>query len=455
VPPTKGELGHSTDSLDLELTLSDDLESSTERPQRLEAPTIPSLPPVGRPKANGANGTQPANGEGPSGSSPNELLGALEKGSSDDLEDLVDAIIGASGSSSDHEAPSSSSSPESEPPPRLPPRSSSSTPRIPEPKDEDVPSPWSHEPPAMPETPVPSGSDPGAPSGPVFSPGDVIGDRYEIIGMLGEGGVSHVFRAMHRLLKKEHAIKVMRPELSAMESARERFKLEAQAVCRLDHPNIARVTDFGQARDGRMYLVMELVDGESLATILERTPVLPPSRALFYTVQLLRGLRHAHDNGVVHRDLKPDNVVVATRDGEELPKILDFGIAKIINQPTEGRAITQVGSVFGTPRYMSPEQAAGEPVDHRADIYALGVILYQLLSGRLPFDGSSTVQILSRVLTQPPPAMALVTPTRTAGREIEELVMKALEKERADRYDSATDFLMAIEAVARKHRLFG
>ncbi len=237
-----------------------------------------------------------------------------------------------------------------------------------------------------------------------------------------------------------------------MPSAQERFQLEARAVCRLDHPNIVRVTDFGHGRDGRMFLVMDVVEGESLAGMLRRESALDIRQALRFVCQLLSGLKHAHDAGVVHRDLKPENVIIAEREGKLIPKILDFGIAKITDQEGQ-RSITQAGTVFGTPRYMSPEQAAGEQVDLRTDIYTVGVILYQMLTGRIPFDGTSTVQILSRVLTQPPPPMRLAYPDRDAVRAVEELVMRALEKERDARYADTTEFEASIDAVVQRYGL--
>lgn len=289
--------------------------------------------------------------------------------------------------------------------------------------------------------------------GPTLNPGDIISERYKILGVLGEGGVSVVYRAEHTLLRKHVALKVMRPEVSSMPSAKERFQLEARAVCQLDHANIVRVTDFGYAADGRMFLVMDLVEGDSLASMILRAERIELPTALSFAIQLLRGLRHAHDSGVIHRDLKPDNIIIAMREGQPLPKILDFGIAKLTDQDGQ-RSITQAGTVFGTPRYMSPEQAAGEAIDLRTDLYTIGVILYHMLTGRMPFDGSSTVQILSRVLTQPPPPMRLEEPNREVGRAVEALVLRALEKERDVRFSSANEFMTSIEALARKHRIF-
>ncbi len=294
------------------------------------------------------------------------------------------------------------------------------------------------------ETPAPG------PTAHPLSPGDVVAGRYRIIGVLGEGGVSVVYRAEHMLLGKPVALKVMRWELSEMPAAKERFQLEARSVCRLDHPNIVRVTDFGYASDGRMFLVMDVVEGESLASLLQRAGPLDIRLGLAFIRHILNGLKHAHAAGLVHRDLKPENVVITEREGSPIPKILDFGIAKITDRDG-ARAITKAGMVFGTPRYMSPEQAAGEEIDLRTDLYTLGVILYQMLTGRVPFDGGSTVQILSRVLTQPPPPMRLPHPNREAAHAVEQLVMRALEKERDARFADTTEFAASIDALVERY----
>ncbi|MEQ8273343.1 MAG: protein kinase [Deltaproteobacteria bacterium] len=300
------------------------------------------------------------------------------------------------------------------------------------------------------QTSEPSDDAAPGPTAHKLSPGDVVSGRYRIIGVLGEGGVSVVYRAEHMLLGKPVALKVMRWELSEMPAAKERFQLEARSVCRLDHPNIVRVTDFGYASDGRMFLVMDVVEGESLASLLHRTGPLDIRLALAFIRHILAGLKHAHAAGLVHRDLKPENVVITEREGSPIPKILDFGIAKITDRDG-ARSITKAGMVFGTPRYMSPEQAAGEEIDLRTDLYTLGVILYQMLTGHVPFDGGSTVQILSRVLTQPPPPMRLPHPNREAARAVEDLVMRALEKERDARFADTTEFAASIDALVERY----
>ena len=246
--------------------------------------------------------------------------------------------------------------------------------------------------------------------------GTIIGERYKIEDVIGEGGVSVVYRCAHSFLRKDVAIKVLRPELATMPPVVERFHREARSVAQLDHPNIVRVIDFGKSSTGSLFLVMDLIDGVSLADEIEREGYLAPTSAVRIAISILTGLEHAHSRGVIHRDLKPDNIMlIVAESGPTEVKILDFGIAKLGDVEIGSRPITEAGMVFGTPRYMSPEQAAGEPVDHRSDLFAVGIILYQLLSGQLPFDGETTVQILRRVLTQPAPRLRVNSlPSATA-----------------------------------------
>ncbi len=276
--------------------------------------------------------------------------------------------------------------------------------------------------------------------------GDVIGDRYRVIDELGEGGMSVVYRVEHMLLLKQMALKLLRPELSSLPSVVERFQLEARSVCQLDDPNIVRVTDFGRQPNGSLYLVMDYLEGESLAARLRHQGQLAPMTAVDVAVQILSGLSHAHRFGVVHRDLKPENIMLVPKFDRTQVKILDFGIAKLAarEEADSAKPITQAGTVFGTPRYMSPEQASAEPVDLRADLYAVGVILYECLSGQPPFDGPSAVKILAKVLTEDPPRLNLSEPNKRVGTEIEAVVMRALEKEKEDRFPTADAFRAAL-----------
>ncbi len=282
---------------------------------------------------------------------------------------------------------------------------------------------------------------------PRLPPGTVIGERYRIEDVIGEGGVSVVYRCSHSFLRKDVAIKVLRPELASMPPVVERFHREARSVAQLDHPNIVRVIDFGKSGSGSLFLVMDLIEGMSLADQLDREGWLAPTTAVRISIGILTGLEHAHARGVVHRDLKPDNIMlVGGETGPTEVKILDFGIAKLGDGELGRRPITEAGMVFGTPRYMSPEQAAGEPVDHRSDLFSVGIILYQLLSGQLPFDGDTTVQILRRVLTQPAPRLKVNGLPTATSEAIADVVSRSLAKNPEERFASARNMREALQA---------
>jgi serine/threonine protein kinase len=317
-----------------------------------------------------------------------------------------------------------------------------------------APAAWGDDPapPPPPPTPAPLGTGSGWTPPPTppdgeepteLQPGDVLQDRYRVIDELGRGGMSIVYRAEHMLLIKEVALKLLRPELSMLHNVVERFQREARSVCRLDDPNIVRVTDFGRTSTGLLYLVMDLIQGGSLAGYIRERGKVGVEEATHLVRQILSGLTHAHRYEIVHRDLKPENIMLVSE--RRLVKILDFGIAKLGG--SDQVSITQAGTVFGTPRYMSPEQAAGEPVDHRTDLYTVGVILYQLLTGRVPFDGESTVQLLAKVLTQPPPEMDFECPNPSVRAHLQAVTLKALAKEPEDRFDSAQAFLEALDGI--------
>jgi serine/threonine protein kinase len=294
--------------------------------------------------------------------------------------------------------------------------------------------------------------------------GAVLADRYRVLAPLGRGGMGAVYRVEHLTLKKELAVKLLHPELSRLDEIARRFEREAEAAARLDHPNIVTVTDFGRTADGLLFLVMELLDGPSLAQVIrpgldghERGTgpgrPLAPARALAILRQILRALAKAHGRGIVHRDLKPENVVLVERDGQpDWVKIIDFGIAKITVPEgvaaRPGDALTQAGVVFGTPEYLSPEQAMGEEADGRADLYAAGVMLFEMLTGRRPFEASSRVEILSMHLVREPPPVRSVNPDADVSPEVEALVRRAMAKKRDARFPDAIAFLAALDQAA-------
>ena len=291
--------------------------------------------------------------------------------------------------------------------------------------------------------------------------GAVLADRYRVLAPIGRGGMGAVYRVEHLTLKKELAVKLLHPELSRLDEIARRFEREAEAAARLDHPNIVTVTDFGRTADGLLFLVMELLDGPSLAEVIRpgldgHEPgggpgrPLAPARALAILRQILRALAEAHGRGIVHRDLKPENVVLVERDGQpDWVKIIDFGIAKITAPagvtPRPGEALTAAGVVFGTPEYLSPEQAMGEEADGRADLYAAGVMLFEMLTGRRPFEASSRVEILSMHLVHEVPSVRAVAPDADVAPEVEALVRRAMAKKRDDRFPDAINFLAAVD----------
>jgi len=239
--------------------------------------------------------------------------------------------------------------------------------------------------------------------------GTVIADRYRVESILGEGGMGRVYRARHVRVPREAAIKVLRRALIADSYAVAAFNREARNAASVgDHPNVAAVYDFGETADGLVFLAMEFIEGETLTRRLEREPVLSPGRAVEIVRQIAAGLTAAHElpEPVVHRDLKPDNILLkATRDGSDWVKIVDFGIAKAAKRDTQ--MLTTPGLVVGTPRYMSPEQLTGGAIDARSDIYALGMIAFQMLSGSMPFasasrEEESTIEWALQRLTRQP-----------------------------------------------------
>jgi eukaryotic-like serine/threonine-protein kinase len=272
--------------------------------------------------------------------------------------------------------------------------------------------------------------------------GRVIADRYLILARLGEGGMGRVYAAEHVKMNRQCAIKVMNPSLMNDAESTARFAREASNAARILHPNVAAVFDFGES-DRTVYLVMEYVDGEPLSDILAREGALQPRRAIDIARQIADGLSAAHELGLIHRDLKPDNVIVTRkRDGKEIAKVVDFGIAKAVSDSPQD-ALTRSGLVIGTPEFMSPEQLLGDPVDQRTDIYALGCMLYQMLSGAKPFDADSREQMIRRRLHEPPPHIREIVPS--IPKRVDTLIAHMLARSTADRLASAAEVSTSLD----------
>jgi serine/threonine-protein kinase len=278
--------------------------------------------------------------------------------------------------------------------------------------------------------------------------GRTIAQKYRVEALIGEGGMGKVYRAHQVALDKMVVLKVLRHSLLSDERTVARFKREAKAASRLNHPNSISILDFGQTEDGALYIAMEFVPGQDLHTVLSKDGPLAESRIVRLISQVLSALSDAHRAGVIHRDLKPENIMVEQRRNEaDFVKVLDFGIAKI-QDGDDGPALTRTGFVCGTPEYMSPEQARGGTLDHRSDLYAVGVILYQLITGRLPFESDSAVGYATKHLTEEPIPPSRRRPELRISQPMERLIMRALSKDPDDRPEDAEVFkneLLAVE----------
>lgn len=278
--------------------------------------------------------------------------------------------------------------------------------------------------------------------------GSVLADRYRLVKLLGWGAMGAVYVGEHLKIGRKDAIKVLKASLARDPEAVARFARGARNASAIRHPNVCTVYDFSDTSDGLQFLAMELVDGESLTSLLRREGPLSLDRAGRIAIQAASALQAAHDMGIVHRDMKPDNVMLTKdRDGNDLAKVVDFDIAKGSAEGEE-RGVTRMGFVVGTPEYMSPEQLTGDPLDGRSDVYSLGIVLFRMLSGDLPYRSRSTQELMVDRLTRDPLKLADVAPDRAFPAAVQRVLDRALARDRDDRPDNALAFARELwEAV--------
>lgn len=271
--------------------------------------------------------------------------------------------------------------------------------------------------------------------------GSLLDGKYRIERRLGSGGMGTVYAARHKVINKQVAIKILNPDTDGDDALPERFKREAEVAASVRHPNIVEVNDFGETGNGLLYMVMEYVAGASLRELISKEKQLSPERVVSLGCQICSAIAVVHAAGIVHRDLKPENVIIETIDARETARVLDFGIAKMLDRI----GLTRVGFVLGTPDYMSPEQASAQPLDHRSDIYSLGIILYELLSGQVPFSGPKPRQILIRhAIEMPKPIAELRSDLPEA---LARVCMRALEKSPAKRQQTAAELASELRSA--------
>jgi serine/threonine-protein kinase len=311
--------------------------------------------------------------------------------------------------------------------------------------------------------------------------GTTVGN-YHLETILGRGGMGTVYSGEHVYIGKRVAVKVLHSKFARYEDAVKRFLREARAASSINHPNIVDVTDFGPLVDGGVYFVMEYLEGTSLEDLIEKSGAIPLHRALNVANQISFALAAAHDKGIVHRDLKPDNIMLIKRPGRrelvkavlaeggstryvvekeneyDFVKILDFGIAKVLTRDELGPKQTLAGAVFGTPEYMSPEAARGEEVDHRADVYSAGVILFDMITGRPPFEAQAAAEVLAMQINQPPPRARQVAPHLEITESAERLILRTMAKDPDKRHQSMDEFRAELQdcygsiSFRRNHR---
>jgi len=283
--------------------------------------------------------------------------------------------------------------------------------------------------------------------------GTLLNDRYELVKPLGSGGMAHVWLGRDRILGRPVAVKILREEYTSQPDFQERFLKEAQAIARLSHPNLVTVYDFG-IQNGQYFMIMEYVEGEDLKSFLRHTPgpsvgsggSQPVDLWLDITIQVCEGLGLAHRAGLVHCDVKPQNILL---NGEMIAKIADFGIARAMGRSAAGETPSEGDVIWGSPQYVSPEQAAGDPLTPSSDIYSTGVMLFEFLTGRLPFPGKDPRTLSLQHMLEPAPSPRLLNPSLPP--ELDEIVLRALAKDPAQRYRNGDQMARVLKTFLAEH----
>lgn len=277
-----------------------------------------------------------------------------------------------------------------------------------------------------------------------------LANQFKILEKIGSGGMGAVYKAEQPDMRRFVAVKILHPRYLARADLVSRFRREARAMSHLSHPNTAKVFLYGQLEDGACYFVMEYLAGKNLAQTVRAEGPMAAERAIPIMVQVCSALQEAHTQGIVHRDLKPENVFLTNQGGiPDYPKVLDFGLAKVTEREMRPGSLilTQEGMVFGTPEFMSPEQARGEKLDGRSDIYSLGIILYELLTGKLPFDANQPMEYIQRHIKEVPISLQARAPSRTFPPGLWDVINKTLAKRPNDRFQSAAEFGQALQHI--------
>ncbi|QQR58504.1 MAG: protein kinase [Candidatus Melainabacteria bacterium] len=290
--------------------------------------------------------------------------------------------------------------------------------------------------------------------------GQILNERYKVVEEIGRGGMSIVYKGVHELMDRLVAIKVLLPQLVSDQTSIKRFQVEAQAASCLSHPNVITIYDYGVVDDEQPFLVMDFLEGESLSDIIKRDDHVEMKRTIPIFMQAAEALEHAHQKGVIHRDLKSSNIMLINFEGkDDFVKVVDFGIAKLM--PSSGKQaqhLTATGEIFGSPIYMSPEQCTGSTLDARSDIYSMGAMMYEALTGQPPIMGRSVVETMEMHLTTPPPPLKETRPDLEINESLERVVMKALSKKPEARFQKMQELRDALEGVSKlleQEKLFG